>query len=471
MAITREFQSRQTRRLLWRAASLVVASGLALAPAAAAAKQNAFRETPHGDRVKGVLRVRGARPGACVNCHGAPKQGAAARAGGGGHMSLYLPNDNGLCADCHAITTRSARSWLGPQRYEESAHARARAMVWPGPGGGRRTADAGKCVNCHDPHGDRDQLGVIPSLLRARGTALCLTCHRGSPGADVASALTRTFRHPLTIDPVASAAGARSPAMADETCSACHNPHTAGISRGSAAGNPSSTALAGVARVRLQAGASGAAPTAIAVPADDTTAVQEFEVCFRCHALAPGGTRRPAADVATKLGPAASSFHPVTGRARGMSADPRTFVSPWGAGRMVTCSDCHSSDGGQIRGPHGSAYRHLLKKPYEASSAQRQPAPGDLCFDCHQYGTYGPGASTAASVSRFPRHGAHAALGVGCWSCHDAHGSADLPSLLVLRSPGLVSYGRDAGGGSCATSCHVKTPATGRYAARAARPR
>jgi predicted CXXCH cytochrome family protein len=328
-------------------------------------------------------------------------------------------------------------------------------------------ADAGKCVNCHDPHGDRDQLGVIPSLLRARGAALCLTCHRGTPGADVASALTRTFRHPLATAALAPDSGARAPADPGDTCSGCHNPHAAGVPRGG--GSPSSSALAGVPRVRIQSGAPGVSPTATVVPPADATQVQEFEVCFRCHALVPGGNQRPASDLASRLNPANASFHPVTARARGAPADPRSFVPPWGAGRMVTCSDCHSSDSGQLRGPHGSAYRHILKKPYEATSAQRQPAPGDLCFDCHQYGSYGPGASTAASVSRFPSHGAHAALGCGCWSCHDAHGSADLPSLLVVRSPGLLSYARDAGGGSCTTSCHVRTPAAGRYlkAARA----
>ena len=167
--------------LVWALLALAI---VALVPGSAAAKGNAFRQTAHGDPVRGVSRVAGARPGQCIHCHGRPKD---ARPGDGrGHMSLFLPNDNDLCLECHRSPPRSARTWLGPQLYDESAHAQDRAMAWPGLARTRSAGDAGKCINCHDPHGTRDDAGVVPSMLRARGAALCLACHDGDPGRDIA---------------------------------------------------------------------------------------------------------------------------------------------------------------------------------------------------------------------------------------------------------------------------------------------
>ena len=100
-----------------------------------------------------------------------------------------------------------------------------------------------------------------------------------------------------------------------------------------------------------------------------------------------------------------------------------------------------------------------MKKPYPSGAGQRTVSAGDLCFDCHRYAVYGdPAGGSAAALSRFTGHGSHSSKGISCWTCHDAHGSPDLPGLLVLRSPGLQAYTRDPAVASCTTTCHVAAP-------------
>jgi hypothetical protein len=134
-------------------------------------------------------------------------------------------------------------------------------------------------------------------------------------------------------------------------------------------------------------------------------------------------------------------------------------------GRMVTCSDCHGSDDDTSRGPHGSDHPHILRRRYPTGQGiDQQPRETDLCFSCHAYAAYGnPPAGAQPGLSRFLGHRSHAARSVSCWACHDPHGSKDLPSLVALRSPGIVAYAREPAGGSCTVTCHTIAPATVDY--------
>lgn len=445
-------------------AAAAVACAL-LAPAGAAGK-GAYRESAHGRVDSGVLRVPGLKRGECTHCHGAARD--ASERGPGkrrGHAGLFAGNDNALCQSCHGSP---AGTYLGELRYDSSAHGRSPLVVWPGPvPPGRPSTDAGKCVNCHDPHGHRDAAGVIPSLLRVRGAALCLGCHGGNPGADVASAFARTYRHPLTSDePPPTQPGAAAPAP---TCGACHNAHVAAHGDGPATARESSPALLGVARVRVSNGPAGSPPVLEPVPAREVALAREHEVCFKCHSSA---SRTPArgADVAAAFNTANASYHPVEDTIRSGSLDGRSFVPAWRGERRVTCSDCHSSDDGLGRGPHGSSYPRILKKRHVPAGSPEPVLDTDLCFDCHAYQTYAdPLGGAGGAFSRFPGHLSHASRGVACAGCHAAHGSPTLPALLVLRSPGLMAYSRDAGGGSCNVSCHRTAPAAATYQAAFAR--
>ena len=441
---------------------------LTAAPAGAWGKGGAFKDSPHGNRETGVRRVPGLPRGDCGHCHGAAREATGRRSDGTGHAKLFVANDNSLCAGCHL---RPAGSYLGDQRYSESAHGRSPAAVWPGPvPPARSSADAGKCVNCHDPHGVKDSRGLVPGLLRRRGVAQCLGCHRGDPAPDVSSALAKSYRHPLVADPpgaafvsgVNAAAGPEPVATTgDATCSACHNPHVAGQDATRPVVPGAMRSLAGVARVRPSGGVAGGTRVFTLAAGTEISMVREFEVCFKCHSSA---TRRPARgiDLAATLNPANPSFHPVEAQGRNRGIDRRAFAPGWSGERLVTCSDCHGSDDEAQRGPHGSANAHILKKRQPSGAGDQQVIETDLCFDCHAFRTYGE-SKAAAAYSRYTGHGSHAGKGIACWTCHDSHGSATLPALIVLRPSALSSYSQDAGSGTCTATCHTRTPAKVSY--------
>jgi predicted CXXCH cytochrome family protein len=444
-------------------AALLAAAAIALLPAPTAAKGGAYPRSAHGKRDTGVMRVPGLARGECGHCHGAPRDALGRKVDEGrGHAQLFSPNDNALCVRCHVAP---ASSWLGESRYAASAHGSAPGMVWPGPAPrGRAAGDEGKCVNCHDPHGVMDRAGLVPSLLRLRGSALCFGCHSGGPAPDVASAFTKTYRHPLLPDPGAvtsPAAWGLGDAVAvpteAATCSSCHNPHAAAARTSALGSSEGPGALLGTSRVRVSNGPRGTPPLRSRLKAGDPNTVREFEVCFKCHA---SGTDRATArvDVAVALNPANASFHPVEARGRNRAIDRRSFATGWGPDRLVSCSDCHSSDDGLARGPHGSSFPHLLVRRYAAETEDRQPYETDLCFGCHAFRTYGDRLGGAdAAFSRFSGHASHLAKpsGYSCWACHDAHGSTTLPALLAYRTPGITDYRENLDGTrTCTATCH-----------------
>ncbi len=474
-----------TRRLL---RGLSAAALLAALPLVATAGPEAFRTSRHADPVSGPFRDRKYRPGTCLQCHGS---GGASTMGPSNRMALFAANDDQLCLTCH----RSARgSFPDPSLVTRSTHSQSPQVVWPGPvPRARPRGDGGRCLNCHDPHGRVDALGPIPDMLVARGDDLCLACHgAGGGGPDIASELNEISRHPrATGGPV------KGGALPGTVCLDCHNPHLARREATGALGGASGL-VDGVRRVRLINGAAGSLPRLIPVGPEDRSPTPEYEVCFRCHAgaagdsatvlaapagvaLAPpsGAGAVPAAgaiaavargQVASDFNPANASYHPVEAPGRDGAIDPAAFAGGWRAGRMISCSDCHGSGNGRVRGPHGSSFPKLLKRRYPVAAQGAQQEPSDLCFDCHAWSAYAAaGAGLAATSSRYAGHTSHAGQGLTCQACHEPHGSPKLPSLLALRTPGLVAYQRDASGGTCTVSCHAKTPPAASY--RLAYPR
>lgn len=446
---------------------------LALAPALAAAKGGAYASTRHGDPLAGVLRLPDEPRGDCAHCHSMHASSGGAAAGGPYPFALFAPDDDSLCATCHAAGG-AAGSYQGMTSYRQSTHATSASTVWPGPTPPARSgADAGKCVTCHDPHGTKDAAGVLPVLAFAREEALCDACHDGSPAAkNVATLVTsRPYRHPVGTSgrhradeggsPAAFAASPTDNRHAE--CVDCHDPHVARADAVPPPAPEASARLLGVARVKVTNGGPGTVPVYTFAPATDPTVAREYEVCFKCHSsftVQPAGQ----SDLALLLNPQNPSFHPVEDRGRNANVRPGAFVNGWTWDRLVRCGDCHGSDDATVKGPHGSSYRYLLPAAYAAAPSQTTMGPTDLCFRCHAYDTYAnPNASqTQASQSRFNPPGisnGHA-YHVGsrrypCYACHQTHGSTQLPALIATgRTPGVRSYTQTASGGSCTPTCH-----------------
>jgi hypothetical protein len=259
-------------------------------------------------------------------------------------------------------------------------------------------------------------------------------------------------------------------------CEDCHNAH---VLRPDPPLGPSgidaSTTTLGVSRVAVLNGPAGSPPAYTFLAGRDTLTppVAEYQLCFKCHS---SWTTQPAGqtDLARVLNPANPSYHPVEAAGRNPGVSAAAFVPGWNASSITRCGDCHGSDFGTTRGPHGSIHRRILRRPYVDSPVERDMTPDELCFACHAYDVYAndrsPDLVLAASRFNPPTerrgHAWHASSRrVSCFSCHVSHGSSTLPHLIATgRSPGIVSYVQSPTGGTCSPTCHGSKSYTVNYA-------
>lgn len=468
---------RRTRRGLALLALLVAACGLV------AARPLAMRAPRPQAEIERVL-ADGPHHGECERCHTAHGDDAGIVYPG----LLVSPDENELCGSCHQLAW-SGGSWAGEELLRATGHGSGGGgTAWPGPSPPARVeVDAtGKCVNCHDPHGVEDAQGSVSHLTLQREEKLCLTCHDGSPSSlDIAADLAKPYRHPVAVwtdrhrgaDEGAPADFGRLPEdRRHAECTDCHNPH---VSRadgaGGTTGNEASKTTLGVSRVAVLNGPAGSPPLYTFIAGSDTLTAPhaEYQLCFKCHS---SWTTQPSGqtDLALVLNPANPSHHAVEAPGNNPGIDPQAFAPGWNASSVVRCGDCHGSDFGSARGPHGSTYPRLLRAAYYASAAARPMSSDELCFRCHSHDVYANGGSpeSARARSRFNSPGAGAGHvehvaehQVPCYACHVTHGSTTLPFLLVTgRLPGLTSFSSTPAGGTCSSSCHGSRSYTVNYA-------
>jgi predicted CXXCH cytochrome family protein len=320
-----------------------------------------------------------------------------------------------------------------------------------------------ECNTCHQSH-------TAPSgayLLRGATVAdACARCHSGQltstsvvQGPNVISDLNKISNHnkPGRIDLTKLM-------TSQSNCNDCHGSHTMGV--GSAVAPTIPPNLGAVSGVN----ASGAL-----IP----RAQFEYEVCFKCHSGATGGTttlRPPTitrqvtqSDVRLQTSATAISFHPI--QAPGKNADVPSLVPTLNTSSMIYCSDCHASDTaaipGSAKGPHGSNVSPLLKAQYERQdNIAESPATYALCYTCHER------ASILANES-FTGHSMHIVdAKTPCSVCHDAHGvpsgqaAATNHAHLINFDTGVVQRDRVTNrleyittgprAGTCYLTCHGK---------------
>ncbi|MFZ5441821.1 MAG: cytochrome c3 family protein [Myxococcota bacterium] len=396
---------------------------LAALSAHAGGGDQVFHLTRHGNTTSGVNRTMSVPAGHCAQCHPVrqtPTPGAPA---------LFAPNDNGLCFTCHG-SSGAAQVYGGQGPWAASSHASSTAMRWPGPTPAARPAsDAGKCLNCHTPHGARDGQGLVPNLEYFREEALCLACHDGSGPAstNLQAEFSKPSAHPTTttagvhLTAEGSSATAFGTGRRHAECTDCHNPHAAN----------GAAPLSGVSRVQVTNGVAGSTPGYTFVPASNAGAVQEFELCFKCHS---SWTSQPAGqtDLAKVLNPANESFHPVEGPGRTTSSQLAASLAG-GSGlphlttsSVIACADCHNNDalprtvttvssytGALPKGPHGAASPGLLRAPYRLTLKPRATANDyaandfALCFICHAPAPFATTSESTRADTSFRLHGMH----------------------------------------------------------------
>ena len=315
----------------------------------------------------------------------------------------------------------------------------------------------------------RDTARVAPSLqvwrADAAGTALVAPDVHWAGGAELAGGRAGVAVADLggvgpTRHPVGAVAATH---VSTETalvprhveCSDCHNSHQANASTTSAPA--ASGRIAGTWGVAVN----NISPSQIQLT-EQRGVRYEYELCLKCHSawsVLDGGT-----DIASKVNTENASMHAVEATSATVQATDGSFESGWSVSSVMYCTDCHGNSGvGEPVGPHVSRQAPILKRGIWGVE------PGDigsLCYGCHRREVYFTGGldGVPGSTSLFydadkpagqrALHAYHTdALGFGCQSCHDSHGSAVQPH--ILRSD--IAYVHTADGGSCASPCHTGT--------------
>jgi hypothetical protein len=156
------------------------------------------------------------------------------------------------------------------------------------------------------------------------------------------------------------------------------------------------------------------------------------------------------------------------------SASDHTFVDGWGAGSLVTCSDCHDNRGdgnSGARGPHGSSRHWILAgidntvsvTKVEGTSSPNLGATGtyqlrNFCVNCHRSDVYGlddaVGSDAGASTLSRAMHdwgsgcmdGAYTSGSdtmesfTGCMFCHGGAQVAGIHGTSLQASGTTVTY-------------------------------
>ena len=379
-------QTRPARRTLWLSIAIILCFGAALVVSAS----GAFRQSPHGSPLSGVLRTTNAPQGSCLQCHANHDGGLAQPYG------LFQENSNELCMSqsvggCHADQPSGGTSGYPAQEVNRlplgstdpgyfehnSSGLRIPGVVnlvrWPG-----RTvwqnllysahyADSdmpirdafgnGSCDNCHDVHSGesmRDMLdttyaGIVGSQngTRPSNYELCFSCHsaNGPLGMSDSSKYIADYYdrsvnaneragHGITSGSGYVPSGARLP------CFDCHNPHG---SQGNANGGPNGYLL------------SDERPGWYGLTNIKNDNAQARRFCFGCHISSDGQGG---------------------GTVEGMTLDPLPATP---AAHQYThikhCYDCHGRD-------YSSPTGHNVHNPNEGSGSggllpeQPEPAPG-----------------------------------------------------------------------------------------------
>ncbi len=362
-----------------------------------------YETTAHGDPIKGVDRsiVTGQpfpdmknpyKKGHCGHCHET-----------GDYRNI------GLCFDCHeqltlGITRGYGRYGIyqGKDKYNNSVHSQNPRVVWPGLSPpGPKNPQYGHCNNCHTPHGKKDSIGLIPSLLFVREEAVCEACHDGTPAKDISIQLNKRYSHPVykyqgrhKSSEKGESEGEKdfgNPPQYDRRhseCVDCHNVHVLNSGLHVPPGNSVSEVLRGVWGVEPSWPGAWTQPTSFTVrkpPLYPEGAQYEYQICFKCHSyyglgrltspvsliIGPSGTN--ITDQAWEFNVNNSSGHPVvtalnfkTGSTSPRSLSPSQMSFQWQntGNQTMYCSDCHGADNeerGGAKGPHGSDRRFMLK--------------------------------------------------------------------------------------------------------------
>lgn len=400
----------------------------------------------------------------CSTCHDAHEDAYKSADKDGRLTGKFLTAENrhsALCMKCHT----TIEGWIGAA-HRMTSNSRPLAGVLPVPPkqwpAWNTVAEWG-CESCHTSH---SAVGQQRLLYFQEEEKNCYLCHDGNVSLkNIKGQFQKASAH--RVDATTGVHDPKElPALITKRhveCGDCHNPHAAN-------GNPAAPPLVSG---RLEKVSGVDANRAGVYPA-----VNEYEICFKCHAdLAPQVPFLPrvinSANTRLEFSPMNPSYHPVVGIGRNPNVPsiPSTFDLTLTASSIIYCTACHSDDSGVSRGPHGSSYAPILRDRYETTDGTSESATTyALCYGCHN-------RTSILSNQSFRKegHSKHLEKGATCSACHDPHGIADdglsgshthlinFDTRIVLPISAVPPNNKpiftDTGlfSGSCTLVCHGKT--------------
>jgi hypothetical protein len=306
------------------------------------------------------------------------------------------------------------------------------------------------CFRCHG--GSTAYASASGADVFGAGTLPPRALNLGAAFADAAlpyrhPVLAHRGRHrPSTLNTAPGAPDDLTAANRHAECADCHNPHASRPGVHASPGNASSPALAGAWGVEPVWGA-GTVPTSYT----PGPVAREYQLCMKCHSSWVTGFG--GADKGAEFSPNNASYHPVVAAGTN-AAMPASLLAPWTSSSVMQCGDCHgNSNAGpnDPRGPHASAFEHILRGAYAAPGADM--AVDSLCFRCHDVYTYtGQGSAPGGYTTQWTNfrhnnnnsnlHTSEAEHGrLGCAMCHRVHGAQN-PHLIALYDAATNPEGR-----------------------------
>ena len=439
----------------------------------------------------------------CTSCHNPHAQSTDPVA----QNFLVRDSSNGqMCLACHdpnRVVNGQVNLLSG---YPNSIHALATNQVAQAANiGPYPTVAVNSCVSCHQQHNANGPARLLRAATPSApgvdpSTQDCITCH--SVAGNISPAIPNVYAEFGKTGAHLLPAGTN---MHDEaetavlnnnrhaTCVDCHNAH---------ATNPTTTYSAPPGVRPPEASVTGVSAS------DGTTAltpaINEYEICFRCHGTSTGQQVLPLKygplptrlvfvgdplNLVPQFSATATSSHPVTHTRSSPFPQPSLRTSMLNqngtestsrlVGNQIFCTDCHNSDdnrefgGTGPNGPHGSTYPHILERNYVISQATTPGTAVNNLMPTPDLGAQGPYAMCAkchdltivASASSWMYHSQHIADGFSCSVCHTAHGigvangsvtgerliNFDV-SVVAPNGTAPITYNR--GSNTCTLTCH-----------------
>ena len=307
-----------------------------------------------------------------------------------------------LCTACH-----QNNGW-GVSSHSTSDAIWNGLGVDPWPQSSYITVSENGCMNCHVSHNAGGHARLLNYQFEENN---CIACHNGNVAAtDIEAEISKQYGHSVQSfsgihDPAEDFTSGSVPEHVE--CSDCHNPHWSNE-------NPSSGAP-------LVSGATEGVSGINSIGQNVAIASNQYEICFQCHAdnnvINVASIDRQIQQLNTRLEfePSNPSYHPV--ESQGTNANVPSLLPPYTTSSIIYCTDCHSSNAGGPKGPHGSNYKYLLSENYVALDFTiESPLSYELCYKCHDRN------SILADQSGFSHNNHVVNKSTPCAACHDAHG-------------------------------------------------